>query len=181
METNNSVQQERWKVLTRDLVSASKRKGCVHSKGKPIYGDFAASSYCWPRASFISAKEVLINPPTALSCPIKGELVIHTHGEGTDREADRESKAGKRLARRLHYSHCRKPSSTYKQRKEKKSSPPRSSAWRRPGKSARGSQSLPHGGVEHGRHRWLKTLIIFSLTLSLSSFMHAWPARESLR
>ena len=41
-------------------------------------------------------------------------------------------------------------------------------------KNAGGSQSLPHGGVGHGRHRWLNNT---NHSLSLSqSFMHAWQA-----
>ena len=134
METNNSVWQERWKVLTRDLVSASKRKGWVRSKGKPIHGDFAAISYCWPGASFIQRQISATNQSTnylALAYKRRAGHWTDTHREGTDREAER---GRRRLVRRLHYSHCRKPyttPTTYKQRKEKKSSPARSSARRR--------------------------------------------------
>ena len=87
METNNSVWQERWKVLTRDLVSASKRKGWVRSKGKPIHGDFAAISYCWPGASFIQRQ--------ISAWPIKGGLVIgQTRTERGQTERLREAGEG---------------------------------------------------------------------------------------
>ena len=73
-------------------------------QGKPIHGDFAASSHRWPGASFISANQS--HQPPCL-WPIKGDEEGHTRRSGQT-ERLRESKAGRRLARRLHYSHCRK-------------------------------------------------------------------------